>query len=308
MNDSLTRGWPAFDYASVAGTIQTLQRYTQIAGKVRLQLSPPRSEWLGATLYMTARGITTGPVPWRTLAVQIDFDLLDHEIVASSSDGKVHRVPLLPAPCVGRVWEQIHAAFDDFGIELDLWAKPQEVEDATPLDTDAIHCEYEPDAVRTWFAAMTASRNVLEKWSSGFWGRTSVQFWWGGFDLSAMRFNGKRVAPRLDRGYIQRWDQMGEYIGAGFWPGNDGFPNPMFSAYISPQPPDCDRAEMPAGVTWSQEMGLWVLPYEVAHAAEDPDALLTSFLDSVYAFAGTAGDWDLESFAYEKPTPSERKW
>ena len=308
MGNLLTNDWPALDYTDVAGTLRTLQRYTQIAGKVRLQLSPPRPEWLSSCLYLTARGITTGPMPQGALAAQIDFDLLDHEIVVSASDGRVRRIPLLPAPCVGSVWKQVHAAFDDFGIELDLWTKPQEVADVTPLDTDAIHCEYEPDAIHTWFAVMTAARNVLDGWSSGFWGRTSIQFWWGGFDLSVVRFNGKRVAPRPDGGYVKRWDQNGEYIGAGFWPGNDGFPNPMFSAYISPEPPGCDQAEMPSGATWSPEMGLWILPYEVARAVEDPAALLTSFLDSVYAFAGTAAGWSLESFSYEKPAPSERKW
>ncbi|MBU2601108.1 MAG: hypothetical protein KKA32_02940 [Actinobacteria bacterium] len=254
------------------------------------------------------RGLTTGPIPWGTLTAQIDLDLASHEILISASDGRAHRIPLVPAPCVGSVWEQVHAAFDDFGIGLDLWAKPQEVADATPLDTDDIHCEYEPDAARAWFAITTAARNVLENWASGFYGRTDIRFWWGGFDLAATRFNGKRVAPKLDAAYIKRWDQNGEYIGAGFWPGNTGFPNPMFSAYISPEPPGCESAAMPAGVTWSPDMGLWVLPYETACAADDPSALLLDFLDHVYAFSGRAAGWDLESFSYEVPPPSDRKW
>jgi hypothetical protein len=42
---------------------ETLHRYCQISGKVRMELSPFRNHWWHVTLYVITRGLSTGPIP-----------------------------------------------------------------------------------------------------------------------------------------------------------------------------------------------------------------------------------------------------
>jgi hypothetical protein len=56
--------WPELPYEAWEPTKQTLHRYTQIVGKVRMALVPPRNHWWHVTLYVTERGLSTGPMPY----------------------------------------------------------------------------------------------------------------------------------------------------------------------------------------------------------------------------------------------------
>ena len=44
-------------------TYDTLHMWTQIVGKVRMALGPAINHWWGIPLYVTARGLTTSPIP-----------------------------------------------------------------------------------------------------------------------------------------------------------------------------------------------------------------------------------------------------
>ena len=55
--------WPALPYDDWLDTRDTLHMYTQVVGKIRLALSPFEPEWANVPLYVTARGLTTSPVP-----------------------------------------------------------------------------------------------------------------------------------------------------------------------------------------------------------------------------------------------------
>ncbi len=62
LNDSL-ESWPALPYPEWQPTQETLHRWLQIVGKVKLALSPFVNEWWNVALTVTARGLTTGPSP-----------------------------------------------------------------------------------------------------------------------------------------------------------------------------------------------------------------------------------------------------
>ena len=55
--------WPPLPYEDWEPTKQTLHRYTQIVGKVRKALTPSRNHRWHVTLYVSTRGLTTGPMP-----------------------------------------------------------------------------------------------------------------------------------------------------------------------------------------------------------------------------------------------------
>ena len=56
--------WPALpSVADWEDTYTTLHMWLQIVGKVRLELSPWINHSWGSTLYLSARGLTTSPIP-----------------------------------------------------------------------------------------------------------------------------------------------------------------------------------------------------------------------------------------------------
>ena len=299
--------WPSLPYPEWAETKKTVQLYSQMLGKTRLALSPVQPQWLGASLDVTARGLTTGAMVWGTSSVEVSLDFTTNELHVSTSEGDSATIPLLPEKSVATVYRTLCDIFHEFGIDVDIWDKPQELEDTTPFSDDDRHATYDPDAVHRWWTVVSAVRNVFDEWRSPFFGRSHIVFWWGAFDIAVLRFNGNHAQAPDDRGYIMRYDLDAEFMNAGFWPGDDGSPNPVFYAYIHPKPEDCELAPINAeGAAWIEQMGEWVLPYDVALACPDPREELFAFLDSVYSIAGSHAGWDLDRFTYTPPVPPKR--
>ncbi len=88
--------WPELPYAAWADTAATLQLWTQIVGKVRLALTPWLNHSWHVALYVTARGLTTGPMPAGGRTLQIDFDFIDHVLWLRTSDGQFRQIMLKP--------------------------------------------------------------------------------------------------------------------------------------------------------------------------------------------------------------------
>ncbi len=300
--------WPALPFAEWNETRTSLHMLTQIAGKVRLALSPSRPQWHAAPLYPTARGLSTGRMPWGTAALEIILNLVDHKIVVLASDGWIRTIPLTPARCVADLYAEVTRALADIGVEVDLWPRPQEVSDLTPLDENHADCAYDPAAVRAFFKVLTGATNVFDEWQSGFFGRSSLQFWWGSFDLSTARFTGRRTEPPADVGYITRHDLDAEHYVAGWWPGDERYPHPAFYAYCYPMPDGTTSAAVsPATAAWDPSLAEWVMRYEDARATGDVRRAVLDFLDSTWRAVETAAGWDPDTYAYQAPPPPEAR-
>jgi hypothetical protein len=52
--------------------------WTQVVGKTKLALAPFLNEWWGIGFQVTARGLTSGTIPFGQRVFQVDFDFLDH--------------------------------------------------------------------------------------------------------------------------------------------------------------------------------------------------------------------------------------
>jgi len=70
--------WPPLPYREWEPTKQTLHRYVQMVGKLRMSLVPFRNHWWHATLFVSARGISTGPMPYGKLTAEVELDFVDH--------------------------------------------------------------------------------------------------------------------------------------------------------------------------------------------------------------------------------------
>ena len=55
--------WPALPYEEWQDTLDTLQMWTQIVGKVKLELVPFLNQWWQVGFTVTARGLTTSTIP-----------------------------------------------------------------------------------------------------------------------------------------------------------------------------------------------------------------------------------------------------
>ena len=88
--------WPALPYEAWRDTCQTLHMWTQIVGKVRMELSPFLNHWWHVTLYVTPRGLTTSAIPYHGGSFDVTFDFLEHTLFMRTSEGTTKALPLIP--------------------------------------------------------------------------------------------------------------------------------------------------------------------------------------------------------------------
>lgn len=307
-NAQLTNPWPRLALAEWQETYANLHLRTQIVGKTRLALAPMQNHWWQVVLYVTARGLGTSPIPYGERTFEVELDLIDHQLVARTSDGAVGALPLRPEP-LADFFEAYRELLRSLDIDLAIRPVPSEIADPIPFGDDRVHVAYDADAVTRCWRILVQTDRVLQAFRGRFLGKCSpVHFWWGAFDLACTRFSG-RGAPRHPGGIpnlpdrVTREAYSHECISAGWWPGLAGGPvaEPAFYAYSYPEPPGCPEATVrPEAASYHLMLREWILPYEAVRSATHPDDVLLEFLESTYeAAAGLAG-WDRA--ALERPT------
>ena len=113
--------WPSLPLAEWRDTCATLHLWMQIVGKVRLAQTAWINHSWHVTLYVTARGLTTSPIPYGQSTFEIDFDFVDHRLEVRSSDGRAAGFALEPmtvAAFYARLQERM-AALDLLGRYLE---------------------------------------------------------------------------------------------------------------------------------------------------------------------------------------------
>ena len=299
MAPSNADAWPELPYAAWKDTCDTLHLWTQIVGKIRLVQTPWLNHSWHVTLYVTARGLTTSPIPYRERAFQIDFDFVDHVLWVRTSEGSFRRLPLAPMP-VAQFYADLIAAMAELGLDVRIRTMPCEIADCIPFDQDFSHVAYDRDYARRFWRVLVSTHEVLAHFRTAFLGKASpVHFFWGSFDLAVTRFSG-RPAPRHPGGVphlpdaVAREAYSHEVSSAGFWPGGGGpIDYPAFYSYAYPAPEGFAGASVrPAEAFFSRELGEFILPYDVARAAPDPGRALMDFLQSTYEAAAELGRWD----------------
>jgi hypothetical protein len=284
--------WPALPYREWRDTRETLHMYTQVIGKLRLALSPYEPQWANVPLYLSARGLTTTPIPIGSRTVDAEFDLIDHTLVLRTSDGGLEHRPLGGA--VADFYKDVMRALGRLGVDVAISVVPSEVPDPIPFPDDRTHSTYEPAHADRFFRVLSVVDMVVKAHRAGFHGRTSpVQFFWGTFDLALIRSGARRVEPPSDSGVIHRYGVDAEVICTGWWPGDERNPYPAFYAYGYPKPEGIEGASVqPAAARWDDTAGEFILPYEDVRTVEDPRQAVTAFLRSTYEGAAALMGWD----------------
>ena len=293
--------WPELPTAAWRDTYATLHLWTQIAGKIRLTKAPWLNHSWHVALYVTARGLTTSPVPDGTRTFQIDFDFIDHVLRISTSDG-AQRQFALAGHSVSSFYSTTMATLAELGIAAAIDEMPNELPDPIRFSLDTAHASYDANAVGRFLQILVNCDRVFKQFRTGFLGKASpVHFFLGSFDLAVTRFSGRR-APRHPGGVPHLSDAVAceayshEVSSAGFWPGGGVIDYPAFYSYAYPEPPGFRTVKArPDAAFFSEALGEFVLPYDAVRTAHNPDAALLEFLQSTYEAAAISAKWDRDA-------------
>ena len=290
--------WPELPLAGWRDTGATLHLWTQIVGKIRLARSPWLNHSWHVTLYVTARGLSTSPIPDGARIFEIEFDFIDHALKMSTSDGGTRHFALA-GHSVASFYRRVMDDLAGLGITLAIDEMPNELPEPIRFSQDTQHATYDAEAAQRFFRILSNADRVFRQFRTGFLGKASpVHFFWGSFDLAVTRFSG-RSAPRHPGGVPHLSDAVAceayshEVSSAGFWPGSGAIDYPAFYSYAYPEPDGFRKTKVrPEAAFFSEEVGEFILPYDAVRTAKDPDAALLDFLQSTYDAAANAAKWD----------------
>jgi len=289
--------WPSLDSSTLEPTARTLQLWTQIVGKVRLRATPWVNHAWHATLYVSARGLSTSLIHAGDLSFEMEFDLLDQALILRDCRGRTERAPLV-AGSIADFYARVRKGLAALDLDIEIHETPNEIADAVPFSEDTAMRVYDPEAAVALWRALTQVDRVFKAFRTRFLGKASpVHLFWGSFDLAVTRFSGREAPPHPGGvpnlpDTVAREAYSHEVSSAGFWPGGDGM-GPSFYAYAYPTPDGFSKAAVgPAEAAWNAALGEFLLPYEAVQSAQDPDAALLEFLQTTYAAAADLAAWD----------------
>jgi hypothetical protein len=290
--------WPALELRNWIDTRDTLHMWLQIVGKVRLAQTPWTNHSWHATFYVTARGLTTSPIPHGEREFQIELDFIDHRLIVQSSDGRVGGFPLTPQT-VSAFYSQLMTELGRLGLPVKIVAKPNEVAEAIPFARDEVHRSYDGAAVNRFWRMLVQTDRVMKTYRARFIGKCSpIHLFWGAMDLAVTRFSG-RPAPPHPGGIpnlpdvVTREAYSHEVSSCGFWSGTAPIDYPAYYAYAYPAPAEFAEAHVgPDGAFYSQDFKEFILPYDRVREARDPDATLLEFFQTTYEAAANLAKWD----------------
>jgi hypothetical protein len=286
--------WPALPFAEWKDTYATLHMWTQIVGKVRLALGADVNHYWGVALYVTARGLTTSPIPYDKGIFEVRFDFIAHHLEIATSLGETRSFRLAPST-VAEFYREFMAALESLGIHAQVWAMPVEVPRPVQFNIDDTHGSYDCEYAHRFWRILATIHPILQKFRAGFTGKSSpVHFFWGSFDLAVTRFSGRRAPARPDADRITKEAYSHEVISVGFWPGDgEVVKDPAFYAYAAPEPPGFKEiVARPSKALYSTQKNEFFLMYDDVRKSASPEDDLLEFCQSTYDAGAKLGNWN----------------
>ena len=293
------QNWPELILEEWQDTLATLHMWTQIVGKIRLELTPLVNHWWNVPLYVSARGLTTSPMPYGDRIFEIEFDFIDHTLRIQCSDGSLATLDLRPQT-VADFYEEVMEALHGLGIDVKIWTMPVEVpspfsavREAIHFEQDQIHKSYDAEYANRFWHALASIDDVFKEFRARFIGKVSpVHFWWGSFDHAVTRFSGRPAPPREGADRITLEAYSHEVISHGFWPGGNGV-QAAFYSYAAPEPAGLSTQHVkPAEAFYSNEMQEFLLTYDAVRQSSSPEDALMDFCQSTYEAGANLAKWD----------------
>jgi hypothetical protein len=257
-----------------------------------------------------ARGLGTSPIPYGNDILEFEFDFLRHLLLVRSSAGQ-ERVLSLGPQSVADFFARLMELLRELGVTVSVNELPCELPNPIRFSQDRTHASYDAAAAQRFWRALLQVDRVLKLFRSGFIGKVSpVHFFWGGFDLAVTRFSGRGAPPHPGgvpglRDEVTREAYSHEVSSAGFWPGNEAFPQAAFYSYAYPEPAHYREYALAPPGRYEDTLREFILPYDAVRTAAKPDELLLEFLSSTYAAAADCGRWDRGALECPLGVPGE---
>jgi Family of unknown function (DUF5996) len=286
--------WPALPLAEWKDTIATLHMWTQVVGKVRLALGPNINHFWGTALYVSARGLTTSPVPYAKGVFEIEFDFIAHTLEIATSLGETRGFRLIPCT-VAEFYAELIGALHSLGVDVKVWPMPVEVPRPVRFNLDESHASYDSGYAHRFWRILVGVETIFTEFRSRFIGKVSpVHFFWGSFDLAVTRFSGRRAPERRGADAITKEAYSHEVISVGFWPGDGEIvKDAAFYAYAAPEPAGFREYRVrPDKAFYSAGKNEFFLMYDDVRSSDDPKQVLLDFCQSTYEAGAIAGNWD----------------
>jgi hypothetical protein len=283
-------------------TCNTLHLYLQVVGKIKLALNPPRNHWWHVPLYVSSRGLTTGPIPHEGWNFTLVFDFIDHALTTDTSRGQVKKIEL-KSLSVADFYRAVMSNLTELGISAVIRPVPYDMPDVstTPFDADTAHASYDSAYVNKYWSILVQVNSVLQEFQGRFLGKcTPVHLFWHHMDLALTLFSGKKGPDRPDAGTVERDAYSHEVISFGFWAGDKNLREPAFYAYAYPSPEGLmEEPLQPEKAFWNPDAGMALLTYNAIREDLSPRDSLLAFLESVYRAAARKAGWDIDAFSYK---------
>jgi uncharacterized protein DUF5996 len=284
--------WPALSCSTFEPTRYLLHMALQAVGKLKLA-GPFQAQWAEAPLWLSARGLTTGPIPYAGGVYEVRADFISHEMQWLTSSGASGQWPLGPtsvAALVDALLDQLRHA----GIDASITLVPQETPNAIPFNEDREYRPYDRDLVNAWWRILVSAQRVLQVFQGRFTGKTQpIGLMWGTLDIRAAFYSGKPASPAPNADFIRRNAMNAELMEMGWWSGGASYPRAAFYAFTYPQPQGIENAKVgPTAARWDAAMGEFLLDYDDLRQSSNPDRDLLAFLESTYDAGAAAAGWD----------------
>lgn len=305
IDDSVEETLPPLPLEEWEETKDTLHRFAQIVGKIRLRSAPFQNHWWHAPLYVSTTGLRTGPMPYEDTIFEIELDFVDHFLLVTSSIGEAQEFPLEDGLTVADFYRQTFECLEKLGINVTIDPQPFDLATSEPFPADTTHATYDMEYAGRFWRILTWIDPVFKEFAGRFTGKSSpVHLFWHSFDLAVTRFSGRRAPERPEADAVTQEAYSHEVISFGFWAGDANLRGPAFYSYTAPEPPGlADQALQPEAAFWNTAGGssMALLMYDDLRQMESPKSALLAFLESAYQAGARVADWDVEAFRSNAP-------
>jgi hypothetical protein len=295
--------WPALSYHEFTSTGHLLHMGLQAIGKLKL-LTPFEPQWANVPLWLTARGLTTGPIPYKTKIFSIHVDLIKHCVLLTNNAGEISQFKII-SMSVAEFVKNLFTELKHIGIDAKINMMPQEIPNPIRFDKDTKKQDYNPDLANAWWRILMNSFRVIQIYHARFTGKSPpIGFMWGTFDLRDARYQVGVPVPTTGENaeYIRRNAMNEAQVEAGWWSGNPAYPRPAYYSFTYPQPKEIEKSRIsPEKAHWDDTLKLFILDYDDIRREKKPDELLLSFFESTYKAGTKLAGWSEKLISSGKP-------
>ncbi|MEM9325937.1 MAG: DUF5996 family protein [Bacteroidota bacterium] len=274
----------------------TLHLWLQIVGKVQLALMPKRNHWWNITFLVSAKGLSSRPIPEARGTFEFEFDFQSHQFVICTSWGPSQHFELEDGLSVAAFHAKFFAALEALAIEAKIIPVPYDHPCKEPFAECETHQSYHPEYVHKFWQVLVTVDQIFKKFAGRYYGKVSPsQLYWHHMDLAVTRFSGEE-GPALPDSSTQADKEAysHEVISAGFWAGDEQVRGAAFYSYTYPSPEGLDQEPLlPAAAQWIEANGspMASMMYDDLIKSDDPESDLLDFLQSTYDAGAKRAQW-----------------